>query len=62
MRRAEAWGLVSTMLDLQGAVFDKRPTLADEIWLRDGDVIIVPDKSITHLNKWIRQVFREGIY
>jgi polysaccharide export outer membrane protein len=62
MRRAEDWRLVSTMLDLQGAVFDKRPTPADEIWLRDGDVIIVPDESITRLNKWIRQVFSEGIY
>ncbi|MGB1708211.1 MAG: sugar ABC transporter substrate-binding protein, partial [Rubripirellula sp.] len=31
MRRAEDWRLVSTMLDLQGAVFGKRPTPADEI-------------------------------
>lgn len=62
MRRAEDWRLVSTMLDLQGAVFGKRPTPADEIWVRDGDVIIVPDKPITRLNNWIRQVFTEGIY
>ena len=62
MRRAEDWRLVSTMLDLQGAVYGKRPTPADEIWLRDGDVIIVPDKPITRLNNWIRQVFSDGIY
>jgi polysaccharide export outer membrane protein len=62
MRRAEDWRLVSTMLDLQGAVYGKRPTPADEIWLRDGDVIIIPDKPITRLNNWIRQVFTEGIY
>jgi len=62
MRRAEDWRLVSTMLDLQGAVFGKRPTPADEIWVRDGDVIIVPDKPITRLNNWISQVFTEGIY
>lgn len=62
LRRAEDWRLISTMLDLQGAVFGKRPTPADEIWLRDGDVIIVPDKPITRLNNWIRQIFSEGVY
>ncbi len=62
MRRAEDWRLVSTMLDLQGAVYGRRPTPSDEIWVRDGDVIIVPDKPITRLNNWIRQVFTQGIY
>jgi polysaccharide export outer membrane protein len=61
-RRAEDWRLISTMLDLQGAVYGKRPTPADEIWLRDGDVIIVPDKPITRFNNWARQVFTDGIY
>ncbi len=62
LRRAEDWRLISTMLDLQGAVYGKRPTPADEIWLRDGDVVIVPDKPITRLNNWIEQVFTNGIY
>ena len=62
LRRAEDWRLVSTMLDLQAAVYGKRPTPADEIWVRDGDVIIVPDKPITRLNNWIRQIFTDGIY
>jgi polysaccharide export outer membrane protein len=62
LRRAEDWRLISTMLDLQGAVYGKRPTPADEIWVRDGDVIIVPDKPITRLNNWISQVFTDGIY
>lgn len=62
MRRAEDWRLVSTMLDLQGAVYAKRPTPADEIWLQDGDVIIVPSKPILRLNWFVRQVFTEGIY
>ena len=62
MRRAEDWRLISTMLDLQGAVYGKRPTPADEIWLRDGDVIIVPAKPILRLNWFVRQVFTEGIY
>lgn len=62
MRRAEDWRLISTMLDLQGAIYGKRPTPADEIWLRDGDVIIVPSKPIVRLNWFVRQVFTEGIY
>jgi polysaccharide biosynthesis/export protein len=61
-RRAEDWRLISTVLDLQGAVFGKRPTPADEIWLRDGDVIIVPDKPITRFNNWAQQVFTDGVY
>ena len=62
LRRAEDWRLISTMLDLQGAVYGKRPTPADEIWVRDGDVIIVPVRPIVRLNTWIQQVFTDGIY
>ncbi|MEM8668893.1 MAG: polysaccharide biosynthesis/export family protein [Planctomycetota bacterium] len=61
-RRAEDWRLISTVLDLQGAVFGKRPTPADEIWLRDGDVVIVPDRPITRFNNWAAQVFTNGLY
>jgi len=62
LRRAEDWRLISTMLDLQGAVYGRRPTPTDEIWVRDGDVIIVPDKPITRLDNWLRQVFTDGVY
>ncbi len=61
-RRAEDWRLISTVLDLQGAMLGKRPTPADEIWLRDGDVIIVPDKPITRFNNWAQQIFTDGVY
>jgi polysaccharide export outer membrane protein len=61
-RRAEDWRLISTMLDLQGAVLGKRPTPADEIWLRDGDVVIVPDRPITRFNDWAQWTFSDGVY
>lgn len=61
-RRAEDWRLISTMLDLQGAIYGKRPTPADEIWLRDGDVVIVPAKPITRYNNWAEQIFTNGLY
>lgn len=62
LRRADDWRLVATMLDLQGAVLGKRPTPADEIWLRDGDVVIVPKSPIRVLNDFVQQVFTNGIY
>jgi polysaccharide export outer membrane protein len=61
-RRAEDWRLISTILDLQGAVYGKRPTPADEIWLRDGDVVIVPSKPIVRFNNWVQQIFTDGAY
>ena len=61
-RRADDWRLVSTMLDLQGAVYGKRPTPADEIWLRDGDVVIVPPRPIQVFDNWVEQIFSNGIY
>ena len=61
-RRADDWRLVSTMLDLQGAVYGKRPTPTDEIWLRDGDVVIVPPKPIIVFDNWVNQIFTNGIY
>jgi polysaccharide export outer membrane protein len=61
-RRAEDWRLVSTMLDLRGAHLAKRPNPADEIWLRDNDLIIVPPKPVKVFNDFVRQVFTEGLY
>jgi polysaccharide export outer membrane protein len=61
-RRAEDWRLVATMLDLRGAWLGKRPTPADEIWLRDGDVVIIPPTPITIFENFVRQVFTEGAY
>ena len=61
-RRAEDWRLVSTVLDLRGAVLGKAPLPADEIWLRDGDVVIVPASPIRLFDNCVSQVFTNGIY
>ncbi|WP_203328962.1 polysaccharide biosynthesis/export family protein [Candidatus Laterigemmans baculatus] len=61
-RRAEDWRIVSTMLDLRGALLGKRPTPSDEIWLRDGDVVVVPPAPIRLFDNFVRQVFTEGVY
>ena len=61
-RRAEDWRLISTMLDLQGAHFGKSPNPSDEIWLRDGDTLVVPKKPITRLDNFIQLWFTDGLY
>lgn len=61
-RRAEDWRLISTILDLRGAHIGKRPNPSDEIWLRDGDLIIVPPKPIKVFNNGVQQVFTDGLY
>jgi polysaccharide export outer membrane protein len=62
LRRADDWRLISTMLDLNGAVVGKRPTPADEIWIRDGDVVIVPARPIQLFDRWVQQIFTDGVY
>lgn len=61
-RRGDNWELLSTQLDLRGAILGRESHPCDEIWLRDGDVIIVPAAPIRLFNNFVRQVFTEGIY
>ena len=61
-RRADDWRLVSTVLDVRQAVIGKDPLPADEIWLRDGDVVIVPASPIQRFDNFVSLVFTQGIY
>lgn len=61
-RRAEDWRLIATRVDLRGAHLGKVPTPADEIWLRDGDLVIVPPTPIKLFDNFVQQVFADGIY
>jgi polysaccharide export outer membrane protein len=61
-RRADDWRLIATMLDIRGALYGKQPCPADEIWINDADVIIVPKSPILVLDDWISLVFTRGIY
>jgi polysaccharide export outer membrane protein len=44
-RRADDWGLIATRLDLRGAASGQCPSPADDVWVRDSDVIVVPKVS-----------------
>jgi polysaccharide export outer membrane protein len=61
-RRAEDWRLIATKLDLRGALLGERPSPADELWLRDSDILIVPKSPIVRVNDFIELVFTRGVY
>lgn len=60
-RRAADWRLMATRLDLRGGVYGKRPIPADEIWLRDSDIVLVPQTPLKRLDDLVDLVFKRGI-
>ncbi|MEQ8847090.1 polysaccharide biosynthesis/export family protein [Botrimarina sp.] len=61
-RRGEDWRLMATLVDLRGALYGRRPTPADEIWLNDSDIVLVPKAPIQVVDEFIEQVFTRGLY
>jgi polysaccharide export outer membrane protein len=61
-RRGEDWRLLATMLDVNGALYGRRPAPADEIWLNDSDIVVIPKTPITVANEFISQFFTNGLY
>ncbi|HZZ71508.1 MAG TPA: polysaccharide biosynthesis/export family protein [Pirellulales bacterium] len=61
-RRAQDWHLMATMLNLQGELHSKKPCPADEIWLDDSDIVIVPKSPIQRADDFIEMVFTRGFY
>ena len=61
-RRADDWRLLATKLDLRGALYARRPCPADEIWLSDSDIVVVPKGNCLQTDEWINLVFTRGIY
>jgi polysaccharide export outer membrane protein len=61
-RRGEDWRLMATMLDIKGALYGKRPAPADEIWLNDSDIVVIPKTPIQATDEFIGQYFTRGLY
>lgn len=61
-RRGDDWRLMATMLDLRGALYAKVPTPADEVWLNDSDVVVVPKAPIRVFDDYVSLAFTQGIY
>jgi polysaccharide export outer membrane protein len=61
-RRAEDWRMVATKLDLHDALLGKEPCPADEIFLRDSDLVMLPKSSLLLTTDFIDLIFVRGIY
>ncbi len=61
-RRDQNWKLTATKLDLAGALNGKSPQPADEIWLRDSDIILIPKKPIQRLSDAVDLYMRSTVY
>jgi len=59
-RRTEDWRLLATKLDIRGALSGECPSPADEIWLRDSDIIVVPKASSHWCDDALSHVFGRG--
>lgn len=60
-RRADDWRLVATKLNLAGALYGEQPTPADEIFLRDSDIVLIPKRPIQRVDDIIDLVFTQGL-
>jgi polysaccharide biosynthesis/export protein len=61
-RRDHNWRLVATKLDIAGAVYGRNPHPADEIWLRHGDIVLVPQTPILRFSQAVDLYLRRTVY
>ena len=61
-RRDANWRLIATKLDLNAALNGNRPHPSDEIWLRDSDIVLVPNKPIQLLSEAVNQYLTNTLY
>jgi polysaccharide biosynthesis/export protein len=61
-RRTEDWKLMATRIDLNGALLGKRPSPADEIWLRDSDIVLVPKNPLLRSADLAELLFTRNLY
>jgi polysaccharide export outer membrane protein len=62
IRRGPDWRMMATMIDLRGALYARRPVPADDIWLNDSDIVLVPKTPVEQVDEFIEQVFVRGVY
>jgi polysaccharide export outer membrane protein len=61
-RRGPDWRLMATMLDVRGALYARRPVPADNVWLNDSDIVLVPKTPIQQVDEVIEQYITRGVY
>jgi polysaccharide export outer membrane protein len=61
-RRDENWQLMATRVDMNHLRWGNQPCPAGELWVRDADVIMVPQRPMENANQIIEHLFTRGLY
>lgn len=61
-RRGDDWRLMASSFDLRGSLYGHRPCPADEVWINDSDVVLVPKSKVLVFENVVALIFREGIF
>jgi polysaccharide export outer membrane protein len=62
-RRGDDWRLMATVVHMQRTMmFNHQPCPAGEIWLDDGDIVMVPKTPILIADDFINLYFTRGLY
>ena len=61
-RRDSDWRLMATRVNVRPALYNSRSLQADDIWLRDNDIVIVPKCPLQVMDDYIDLIFTKGIY
>lgn len=61
-RRDEHWQLMATHVDMNHLRWGNKPCPAGELWVRDSDVILVPQRPLENANQIIEHLFTRGLY
>jgi polysaccharide export outer membrane protein len=62
LRRDENWCLMATRVNVRPALYNKDHLYAEDIWLRDSDVVVVSKLPIQVADDFIEMLFTRGIY
>jgi polysaccharide export outer membrane protein len=61
-RRDAEWRLMATRVNVRPALYNSRDLDAQDIWLRDNDIVIVPKCPLQVLDDYINLFFTKGVY
>jgi polysaccharide export outer membrane protein len=61
-RRGDDWRLLAAMFDVRGALYGKVACPADEVWINDSDVVVVPKAPIRVFDDYVRLIFTQGLW
>jgi polysaccharide biosynthesis/export protein len=61
-RRDDCWRLMATRVNVHPALYNSRKLEADDIWLRDSDIVIVPKSPLQVFDDYVQLIFTRGIY